>query len=452
MIMTENLDTQAIADDLLEDEIVADESGSDEGGLDLPENHRQAVMQQKNTSLHEYHRLYLQGRLKLNPDWQRAYVWKGKRPSLLIESLLMQIPIPVVFLARTPDEDLEVIDGVQRLTTIFNFFNSEFKLKGLEAFPELNGKTFSQLDKRIQHKLEDSVITSFELSSNTSQDLKFTTFERINTGGMSLNEMEIRNCIYRGKLNSKIQELAKNNDFVRCVNMRNMADRMFDRALVLRFLAFDNVKYERATSGIKSFLNRFFETHREANESILEDFENRFKRAMRNCYTVFGENSFRIRKRDRMGGGEWSTQANAAIFQVISTSFAAYDSAQIAARADMIMEEYIDVLDDSTWIDSVTKSTGDTKKIKYAFDTWNRRLENLMRGVEGLDTKRLFSLSLKKELYEANNTCAICGNEIKSLADSAVDHVEQYWRGGATIPTNARLAHRACNGARPLDN
>lgn len=432
--------------------VVNDDSGAEEGGLDLPENQRQAVMQQRNTSLHEYHRLYQQGRLKLNPDWQREYVWKGKRPSLLIESLLMQIPIPVVFLARTPDEDLEVIDGVQRLTTIFNFFNGKFKLKGLEAYPELNGKTFSQLEKRIQHKLEDSVITSFELSANTPQDLKFTTFERINTGGMSLNEMEIRNCIYRGKLNSKIQELAKNADFVKAINMRNMSDRMFDRALVLRFLAFDNVKYDRATSGIKSFLNRFFETHRNTSDDVLDDFERRFKRAMRNSYTVFGENGFRIRKHDRAGGGEWATQANAAIFQVISTSLASYDAAQIAARVDMIMEEYLDVLDDAEWIDSVTKSTGDTKKIKYAFDTWTRRLQALMEGVEGLDGKRLFTSTLKKELFEQDSTCAICGNEIKSLADSAVDHVEQYWRGGATIPSNARLTHRACNRARSRNN
>lgn len=450
--MPQDLSTIAEDYDDSDESVVVDESGADEGGLDLPENQRQAVMQQRNTSLREYHWLHQQGRLKLNPDWQREYVWKGKRPSLLIESLLMQIPIPVLFLARTVDEDLEVIDGVQRLTTIFNFFSGKFKLKGLEAFPELNGKTFAQLDKRVQRKLEDSVITSFELSANTPQDLKFTTFERINTGGMSLNEMEIRNCIYRGKLNSKIQVLAKNPDFKKSINMRNMSDRMFDRALVLRFLAFDTLRYDRATKGIKSFLNRFFESHRDAGEDVLDDFERRFKRAMQNCYSVFGENAFRIRKHDHMGGGEWATQANAAIFQVISTSLASYDAAQISARADMIVEEYLDVLTDSDWIDAVTKSTGDTKKIKYAFDTWTRRLQALMEGVEGLDGKRLFTTSLKKELLEQDSACAICKNEIKSLTDAAVDHVEQYWRGGATIPSNARLAHRSCNRARPRNN
>ncbi|MVA23552.1 HNH endonuclease [Agrobacterium vitis] len=71
-----------------------------------------------------------------------------------------------------------------------------------------------------------------------------------------------------------------------------------------------------------------------------------------------------------------------------------------------------------------------------------------MDGVEGADSQRIFSARLKKELFDQDRTCAICNNEIKSINDAAVDHVDQYWRGGATIPSNARLAHRACNGAR----
>lgn len=426
-----------------------DEQGLDEGELDIPEGQRQAIMQPKDVTLFQYHRWHQQGRLNLNPDWQRDYVWKGKRPSFLIESLLMQIPIPVVFLSRTKDGKLEVIDGVQRLTTVFNFFDNKFRLKELEVFKELNGSRFADLDKGLQQGLEDAVITCFELSENTPQDLRFSTFERINTGGMSLNEMEIRNCIYRGKLNDKIRELSGNSGFRSSINMRNLSDRMLGRNLVLRFLAFDQYKYDKVTSGIKAFLNRFFENHRNPQESMLTEFEKRFKRAMRNSYTVFGSNAFRIRKNDPKGSGEWASKSNASIFQVISTSLAQFDSVQIARNADAIFEEYLDLLQDQRWLDAVTKSTGDTKNIKYAFDSWTARLDELMKNTEGLDSTRLFTANLKKELFESDSTCRICGNEIKTINDSMIDHVDQYWRGGTTIPSNGRLTHRACNLSRP---
>lgn len=198
----------------------AEFEGSDEGTLELDTSQRRAIMEQRDTSLFEYHRWKQQGRINLNPDWQREYVWRGKRPSYLIESIFMKIPIPVIFLSKTKDGAYEVIDGVQRLTTIYNFFEDKFTLSNLEVFPELNGKKFSELSRSHQSQLEDAVITNFQLSEHTAQDLLFATFERINTGGVKLNEMEIRNCIYRGSLNSKLRQLAENRDFVTCVNMR----------------------------------------------------------------------------------------------------------------------------------------------------------------------------------------------------------------------------------------
>lgn len=422
--------------------------GSDEGALELESNQRKAIMEQRDTSLFEYHRWKQQGRINLNPDWQRDYVWRGKRPSYLIESIFMKIPIPVLFLAKTQDGNYEVIDGVQRLTTIYSFFEDKFQLSGLEVYPELNGLKFSELSRAQQSQLEDSVITNFQLSEHTPQDLLFATFERINTGGVQLNEMEIRNCIYRGTLNAKLRELAENKDFIQCVNMRNISDRMFDRSLVLRFLAFGELRFDKASSGLKSFLNRFFENYRNPSEAMLTAFDRRFKRAMKNCLSVFGNHAFRLRRIDSKGGGEWAPRVNATIFQVLSTSLSQYDSAQIATRSDAIFEEYLDILNDQRWIDAISKATGDAANIKYAFETWYTRLDRLMESTEGLDKRRIFTKQLKEELFSQSKKCSICGNEIRLLNDAAVDHVDQYWRGGKTIPNNARLVHRSCNSAR----
>ena len=261
--------------------------------------------------------------------------------------------------------------------------------------------------------------------------------------------MEIRNCVFRGKLNDRIRQLAKNKDFVDAVRIKNLGDRMLDRSLVLRFLAFYEQGPEKASSGLKSFLNRFFDAHRNASEKLLSEYEDRFRKAMRSAISVFGPHAFRLRRTDSKGGGDWTPRANASVFQVVATSFARYEHHDIVRNADAIHETYLDLLADPEWIDAVTKSTGDFQKTKYSFESWQSRLAAVMDSSKGLDSIRLFSRSFKEELYEQHKSCAICGQRIASVYDAAVDHIEQYWLGGRTIPDNARLTHRTCNMKRP---
>jgi hypothetical protein len=110
------------------------------------------------------------------------------------------------------------------------------------------------------------------------------------------------------------------------------------------------------------------------------------------------------------------------------------------------VEEYLDlVTTDTVWVDGVSKSTGDSNKIKYVFETWNGRLKGLLESVVDLDPERVFSARLKKEMFLQDKTCRACGQEIKLIQDAALDHDMHYWRGGKTIPSNARLLHRLCN-------
>ncbi|MEO5571505.1 MAG: HNH endonuclease, partial [Bacteroidia bacterium] len=102
---------------------------------------------------------------------------------------------------------------------------------------------------------------------------------------------------------------------------------------------------------------------------------------------------------------------------------------------------------DQTFIDSIELSTSSVKAVTNRFDKWRLSLQDIL-GV-GTKEPRCFTLQLKKELFASNDTCAICGNKIRNIDDSAVDHIKQYWTGGKTIPDNARLTHRYCNNARP---
>jgi hypothetical protein len=160
------------------------------------------VVQKSDRSLFELHRWFQRGRLHVEPEWQRAYVWDRKRASRLIESVLIDMPIPVIYLAEMEDGNYEVVDGRQRLTSIFEFFEGKYPLKGLEILTDLNEKSFSQLDSRSQGKLENYTLRTFELAAATPKDMMFLLFERLNTGGVALNDMEIRG---QGAMGTKAQ-------------------------------------------------------------------------------------------------------------------------------------------------------------------------------------------------------------------------------------------------------
>lgn len=427
----------------------SDFEGSDEGVLNASGS--PIFLDKSDRSLWEFWRWYNENDLVLDPEWQRNYVWSNPQASKLIESFLVNIPVPVVYLSQTKDQRYEVIDGLQRLTAVFDFFAGEYKLTGLNIRRELNGKKFGDLDKASQRTLKNATLRSFELSSKTNPDIHFIVFERLNTGGTKLNDTEIRNCIYKGATNTLIKKLSSNTYFVKCVNQSTLQKRMNDRALVLRFMAFYERTHYKCTLGLKRFLNEFLETYRNPSEKKLAEFEKVFEKCMKASVTVFGDLGFRLRNDPKKGSysGEWATRVNASVFQVVSTSFAPYSLGQITGMADRIREEYIDLIThDNHWVDCVRRATGEKTRLSYVFDTWRDRLGLLLKDSPPADSSRVFSRQLKKEMFEQDSTCGICGNDIRLIDDAALDHDEHYWRGGATIPENARLVHRHCNLSR----
>lgn len=426
--------------------------GADEGDLEVDLKAPGIIIEKNDRSLAEFQRWYKSGRLIIDPEWQRQYVWDRRRASKLIESILIDVPIPVIYLAKNQEGRYEVIDGLQRLTSVFRFFDNEFPLAGLEIVRDFNRKHYRDLPEKQQNKLNDYTLRTFELAEQTPKDLMFLIFERLNTGGIALNDMEIRNSLFRGELNQLIKTLATDSSFVAALNQPKLARRMQDRALVLRFLAFYERTHLKLRSGLKRFLNEYLETYRNPPPQKLKELEDQFRKAMKAAVTIFGENAFRLRREWREGTiatGEWATRPNAAVFQAISTSFTRYDLGQLTRSADAIYEEYLDlVTTDEKWRDYVRRATGETGRIEYVFSTWNERLKAAISGVEPNDSVRVFSKELKRELFDQSRACRLCGQEIKLLNDAVLDHDKHYWRGGKTVPENARLAHRRCNASR----
>ena len=281
---TEELEETHATSSTIEDIRVDDDEleGADEGDLGEVIKTETVSIEKNDRSLSEFYRWYEEGSLILNTEWQRQYVWDKRRASRLIESFLINLPVPVIYLAQNIEGNYEVIDGLQRLTSVFDFFANKYELRGLEIKKDLNGYGFQELSNILQRKLNCKIqepLRTFELSRETPKDLMFLIFERLNTGGISLNEMEIRNCLYRGKMNDLIKELAQFKEFKLCVNQKNIHRRMKDRALILRFLAFYQMTYTKARRGLRqAFFNEFCETYKDPTERKLDEFHNQFKK------------------------------------------------------------------------------------------------------------------------------------------------------------------------------
>jgi len=177
-----------------------DENESEELNIESsPKDDRKIIWQAKDFSIREFQAMEQDGDLILQPEYQRKYVMDIKLASRLIESILMDVPIPVIYLAEETDGRYSVIDGQQRLTSFISFSHGkfpdgkEFGLSALKVLTELNRSKFVDLDKEYQMKIKKTTIHTIIIKRESHEDIKFEIFERLNTGSIKLNEDEIRN-------------------------------------------------------------------------------------------------------------------------------------------------------------------------------------------------------------------------------------------------------------------
>jgi len=394
-----------------------------------------------------------QGELILQPEFQREYVWDDTKASRFIESILMQIPTPVIYLAEDEEGKQLTIDGHQRLKSIYRFWSNDFPLKNLTVFKELNGKYFRDLDKKYQRALLNGVIRTILIRRESDNDIKFELFERLNTGSVHLNAQELRNCIYLGPYNNLIKELAADKDFLALLGLKEPDKRMRDRELVLRFFAFYHTPFYQYKPPMKKFLNDEMEKYRKISEEEANKLRAIFKKSVELTKTVFGENAFKrfVAGTEHNPDGYWEGRVNRALYDIVMFGFTIYEKRQIVPHADAIREELIWLMThDEDFIRSITVSTDKREHVNIHFKKWIDSLQAIV-GIPQTEP-RAFTLKFKEQLYRNDSTCQICGNKIHSLDDAEVDHIDFYWRGGKTIPSNARLVHRYCNRARKIEH
>jgi len=418
--------------------------------VSVPVGQRKVIWQPKDFSTKQLYEMWKEGELNIQPEFQRFKVWDDRKESRLIESAFLEVPIPPIYLVEERDGKYSVIDGQQRLWSFFDFFDGNLTLRGLLVLSELNGKKFAELSKELKSSLWRFTPHTIIIKKESHPDIKFEIFERFNTGAVRLNDQELRNCIYRGEYNILLKELSENRDFQFLLGLEKPHKRMVDRELILRFFAFWHNTYLRYEPPMKSFLNKEMDTFKDLREDEKEKLRKLFKKCVELTKVVFGENSFKrfIPGSETDPNGIWERKkVNKALFDVVMYGFTDYEKHQIVPKSDAIREELLWLMThDQEFIDSITLSTNDKTRVLTRFEKWLRNL----REVVGypLREPRAFSLELKSQLYQNNPTCRICGQRIQVIDDSEVDHIDFYWRGGKTIPSNARLVHRYCNRRR----
>lgn len=222
-------------------------------------------------SFNELYDMYKNEELTISPDYQRLFRWEEEKQSRFVESLILEMPVPPIFVIETDDGVYELIDGLQRISSYLHFrgerlgeTNDKFlKLQGCDIVKDLNGLTFDNLPKALQIKIKRSFVRMEVIKKESEISLKYHMFKRLNTGGEILSAQEIRNCTIR-LLGSKgidfLEECSKNEDFKSVIN-RIASDKRktkYDQELVLRFFAIKN-DIENYRYPVTEYLTRYLE-------------------------------------------------------------------------------------------------------------------------------------------------------------------------------------------------
>lgn len=239
--------------------------------------------------------------IELAPDFQRrARIWDIGRKSRLIESLLLRIPLPVFYVAADSKENWRVVDGLQRLTTIYDFMDTngphQYRLRGLEYLSELENVAYEDLPRGIIRRIDETELNINIIESGTPDRVMFNIFKRLNTGGMSLNNQEIRHALNPGPARNFLIELTQVPTFTLATSGSVRDDRMGARELVLRFVAFYLTDYSQyVADDLDGFLNEAMRRLNGMSPADMADIKRAFDTAMQRSVELFGDDAFRKR-------------------------------------------------------------------------------------------------------------------------------------------------------------
>jgi len=329
-------------------------------------------------SVRELKTEYIDKKLILAPDFQRESVWTLKQKSELIESILMGIPLPMIYFFEGDEGIIQVVDGKQRLTSLFEYLDDKYPLsQSLKILPRLRGKKYSDLEPAEQTKIARHQFVTQTIIPPTPDKIKFDIFERVNRKGSMLNNQEMRNALYQGKSTDLLKKLAKNDSFQKATGNGISPTRMKDRYIILRFIAFYLLREKQLVtkkgelveykSDIDEFVGTTMDYINRLENSSIEWLEQVFNKAMENAYKVGGKDVFRI------PGNERKRPINMPLLESLGYFFSKID---INKDTHMYKQKINELLLDKEYITALTVRIDSSPSVKIRFD----KVDSLLRG------------------------------------------------------------------------
>lgn len=303
------------------------------------------------------------------PKFQRRYVWPDRLASRLIESILLNVPIPPCYFAQDSRYQLDVIDGQQRVFSIYRYIGNQFALKNLSVLKELNGKRFHELTRDIQNRIKTYTLRCVVVTNDSDPDIRFEVFERLNTNTMPLNSQELRNSISRGALIDLLGELARDRDWLSILGRKNPDKRMRDEELILRFFAFQILGLASYKTPQKRWLNEAADRGRDYSSEQINSLDKEWRHTIRNCLIIFDPHEcFRRLPLERR------QVINRALMDLTMYSLAGVPADVVEANAKLYYQRYTGIVQDEEFAELITRSIDHKSKTMRRFGMWSKRV------------------------------------------------------------------------------
>ena len=353
--------------------IEAEEKEQDENTDNYP--NLSIKIEQAQYSIFELKRKYDKDRICIDPDFQRNLVWTNKQKSELIESVIMQIPLPLIYLAENEDGKLVVVDGRQRLTTFFQFLDNEFRLKDLKILPQINGMNFNELEEshlysRYVTIIEDTQLVVQIIKYPTKDRVRFDIFDRVNRGGTPLNKQEMRNALYQGNATKLLDELSKMKSFKDATGGAISPKHMKDKYVILRALCFyllwsgnildKNKKRMEYRSDMEELLGAGMNLFNKMDLNSIFLLKQLFDRTMTRAYQCLGKDGFRI-----PSNGKIRRPISMTLFETLFYYFTCFDKTSVSNLE--MKKGVVELLQDEEYLRSLQHSVDSSVNVKKRF-------------------------------------------------------------------------------------
>jgi hypothetical protein len=364
-----NFLTEVIEDDEDTQEIDAYGDGSIYP-YDMPE---EVDIREDPQTIFEWMRKLGRKQLITDPDFQRNLVWKPEQKARFIESVLLNIPLPPLYVNQTVNGKYIIVDGLQRTSTLEEYILKDaFALQGLQVLTKLNGLRFSELSDELKTKIEDKKFFLYVIKPSVPLPMVYDIFHRINTGGTQLTRQEIRNCFYIGPATQLLKELSEQDYFKQAIGWGISDKRMKDREAVLRYLAFKLLDYKTDyKNDMDAFLGEAMKRINKMSKNKINELKQNFERVMKFAYDFFGERNFRLPTASTRG------RINIALLESVSYFFSIKTDEFLQQNREKIQANYEHLLNNAEFIDAIRVSTGDTRRVINRFNLAQKILGNI---------------------------------------------------------------------------